>query len=169
MSNRGRSLLIGGIHLLLVASLTGKLIVDRVTLPRGWARAVAYDPDLPIRGRYVSLTLIVPPVDSATTDSLYRNYFGHLTVVGDRVKSTFGTADVDQSVHWTVRAGDSVLVLHDPVAFFIPDGVPDPSIRPAGEALWAEVTIPRRGPPRPIRLGVSTGEGPIVPLKISGQ
>ena len=44
--------------------------------------------------------------------------------------------------------------LAEPVAFFIPEHVPDPSRRPAGEELWAEVTIPRSGPPRPIRLGV---------------
>jgi hypothetical protein len=40
------------------------------------------------------------------------------------------------------------------VAFFIPEHVPDPSVRPPGEELWAEVTIPGSGPPRPIRLGV---------------
>ena len=36
----------------------------------------------------------------------------------------------------------------------IPEHVPDPSRRPAGEELWVEVTIPRAGAPRPIRLGV---------------
>ena len=40
------------------------------------------------------------------------------------------------------------------IAFFIPEHVPDPSIRAAGEELWAEVTLPRKGAPRPIRLAV---------------
>jgi len=40
------------------------------------------------------------------------------------------------------------------VAYFIPEHVADPSRRAPGEELWAEVTIPRAGAPRPIRLGV---------------
>ena len=52
----------------------------------------------------------------------------------------------------------------EPLAFFIPEHVPDPSIRPAGEELWAEVTMPRKGAPRPIRLGVKRN-GELTPLK----
>jgi len=40
------------------------------------------------------------------------------------------------------------------VAYFIPEHVPDPSRRPPGEELWVELTVPRRGPVRPIRLAV---------------
>ena len=50
------------------------------------------------------------------------------------------------------------------LAFFIPEHVPDPSIRPADEELWAEVTIPRRGAPRPIRLAIKK-DGVLTPLK----
>jgi hypothetical protein len=50
------------------------------------------------------------------------------------------------------------------IAFFIPEHVPDPSVRPPGEELWAEVTIPRKGPPRPIRLGVKKN-GVLTPLQ----
>jgi hypothetical protein len=169
MTLRQRSLSIAVVHVALVAMLGGKLLVDRHFLPRGWARVVAYDPELPIRGRYVRLTLIVPAADSASAISLRGSGWPRLEVVGDRVVTGTGTEDARQPVHAIQLRGDSVLVLREPVAFFIPDGVPDPSIRPAGEALWAEVTIPRRGPPRPIRLGVSTGDGPVVPLEISGQ
>ncbi|MDM7951858.1 MAG: hypothetical protein QUV07_01365 [Cyanobium sp. CZS 25K] len=35
-----------------------------------------------------------------------------------------------------------------------------------GEQLWVEVTLPAQGPPRPIRLGVRRGEGPITPLEL---
>jgi hypothetical protein len=52
------------------------------------------------------------------------------------------------------------------VAFFIPEHIPDPSRRTQGEELWVEVTIPKTGPPRPIRLGVKKGDGPIVPLEL---
>ena len=50
------------------------------------------------------------------------------------------------------------------LAFFIPEHVPDPSIRPEGEELWAEVTLPRKGPPRPIRLAVKK-DGVLTPLQ----
>ena len=52
----------------------------------------------------------------------------------------------------------------DRLAFFIPEHVPDPSFRAPGEELWAEVTLPRKGPPRPIRLAVKK-DGVLTPLK----
>ena len=57
----------------------------------------------------------------------------------------------------------SIARLRDRLAFFIPPEGPDPSRRPAGERLWVEVTLPRQGPPRPIRLGVER-DGHIEPL-----
>jgi hypothetical protein len=50
------------------------------------------------------------------------------------------------------------------LAFFIPEHVPDPSIRAADEELWAEVTLPRKGAPRPIRLAVKKN-GVLTPLQ----
>jgi hypothetical protein len=50
------------------------------------------------------------------------------------------------------------------VAFFIPEHADDPSRRAAGEELWAEVTMPKRGRPRPIRLGVKKSDGTLTPL-----
>jgi len=64
-----------------------------------------------------------------------------------------------------VQAGDRSALLTEPVAYFIPEHAADPSVRPAGEELWAEVTIPRRGPPRPIRLGVWR-DGRLTPLDL---
>ena len=49
------------------------------------------------------------------------------------------------------------------LACFIPELVPDPSRRAPGEELWVEVTLPRRGPPRPIRLAVKK-DGGFTPL-----
>jgi len=42
----------------------------------------------------------------------------------------------------------------DPVAFFIPEHVPDPTRPAPGEELWVEVSVPRQGPPRPLRLAL---------------
>ena len=59
---------------------------------------------------------------------------------------------------WVVR-------LREPLAYFIPEHVPDPSARPVGEELWVEVTLPRKGPLRPIRLGVKKN-GVLTPLNL---
>jgi hypothetical protein len=67
----------------------------------------------------------------------------------------------------TISRGDKKLsVLDKRVAFFISEHIPDPSRRQPGEELWVEVTIPKKGPPRPIRLGVKQGDSPIVPIKL---
>jgi len=57
-------------------------------------------------------------------------------------------------------------LLAQPVLFFIPEHVLDPARRPAGEELWVELTVPKQGPPRPVRLGVKKGHGPIEPLAV---
>jgi hypothetical protein len=54
-----------------------------------------------------------------------------------------------------------------PLAFFIPENIPDPSVRQPGEELWVEVTLPKEGPPRPIRLAVKTDDGRFTPLDIN--
>ncbi len=47
------------LHILIVTSLGGKLLYDRAHRPRVWVRTGSVDPDLPIRGRYVTLQLAV--------------------------------------------------------------------------------------------------------------
>ena len=64
-----------------------------------------------------------------------------------------------------VRDGRQTAQVDPPLAFFIPEHVSDPSIRPAGEELWVEVTLPKQGPPRPIRLGVKK-DGVLTPLAV---
>jgi hypothetical protein len=113
----------------------------------------------------VRLALQIPLSNLDTTRGSYA-----LAGVRLEVRDTRVVGQIDDSVSapqvqlrrdpdgWTVR-------LADPVAFFIPEHVPDPSVRPAGEELWAEVTLPRKGPPRPIRLGVMKG-GRLAPLAL---
>ena len=55
--------------------------------------------------------------------------------------------------------------LRGAVAFFIPPNVPNPSRRAPGEELWAEVSVPKKGAPRPIRLGVKK-DGVLTPLDL---
>ena len=54
-----KGLLLGALQVALVASLGAKLAWDRHRLPRAWAKAATYDPNLPIRGRYLALQLEV--------------------------------------------------------------------------------------------------------------
>jgi len=59
MSQLRKGLIFALIQTIFVASLGAKLLWDRGRLPRGWAATQGYDPDLPIRGRYISVTLLV--------------------------------------------------------------------------------------------------------------
>jgi len=61
MTGLAKGMIIAAAQVGLGASVGGKLYYDRATHPRVWARAVPYDPDLPSRGRYVSLRLLVEP------------------------------------------------------------------------------------------------------------
>jgi hypothetical protein len=164
MTPRQVGLALAVVHAGLVASLGAKLLADRASLPHGWARTAPFDPDLPIRGRYVRLRLEVP-LDSMPADiGRWDRRSIRLESVDDRVAATLDTTAETMAQLDSVPGGVRV-TLAEPVAFFIPEHIPDPSIRPAGEELWAEVTLPRRGPPRPIRLGVMKG-GSLAPLEI---
>ena len=164
MTPRQAGLALALIHTGLVASLGAKLLADRARLPHGWARTVPYDPDLPIRGRYVRVRLEVP-VESLPTDiGRWDRRAVRVAVVEDRVVAALDTAAPTMAQFDSVPEGVRVS-LDQPVAFFIPEHISDPSIRPAGEELWAEVTVPRRGPPRPIRLAVMR-DGALTPLEI---
>jgi len=149
MTAKTRGLIVAGLQLAIVCSLAGKFYIDRVVRPRTWVRTVGYDPEALIRGRYVSLRLAVEARDPRP-GSMVR-----LDVEDDRLVALVdrdGYAVLQQP---TGRVSDWSV---GPVAVFIPEHVPDPTIRKQGEELWAEVTVPRRGLPRPIRLGVKRGD-----------
>ena len=158
-----KGVVIAAIHVGLVASLGAKLLYDRWTRPRVWTLAVPYDPELPIRGRYVSLS---PVIELKGNEGKETAATVVLEVTGNRlVAEAASPGSSDLHVRFTLRGDKRLAVLREPLAFFIPEHIPDPSRRPPGEELWVEVTIPAKGPPRPIRLGVKKGDGPIVPLR----
>ena len=162
MSPRVRKgVIVAVIHVALVASLGAKMLADRAMRPRVWARVVPFDPNLPIRGRYVRMA-IEAPADSSVQSA----YWGEFEPALRNDELVFVPAD-ENGLRGSaeLRNGRYVVVLREPLAYFIPEHVPDPSIRPAGEELWVEVTLPRRGAPRPIRLGVKRA-GVLTPLKL---
>jgi hypothetical protein len=156
-------LIVAAVHVAIVTSVGAKLLVDRAARPRVWARAAPVDPNLPIRGRYVSLRVegMIDPdhaFTAASTPVALLSRDGKLVLV--RSDNPTGL-----TAHTVLRQGEAVAVLDQPVAYFIPEGIPDPSRRPAGEELWVELTLPAHGAPRPIRLGIRTA-GVLRPLAI---
>lgn len=70
-----------------------------------------------------------------------------------------------QVARWR-RADQTIVALEAPVDFYIPEHIPDPSRQPPGARLWVEVTVPPKGPPRPIRLAVKQNDV-LTPLNIN--
>jgi hypothetical protein len=143
-----RGFLLAALQLGIVLLTGAKYLVDRSTLPRAWARVRPFDPNLPIRGRYVRLALEVKLEDSAPSGAAVK-----LLAKDSELQAIATTEDTGNHLGWRLDGARGQL-LAEPVAFFIPEHIPDPSRRAVGEELWAEVTIPRTGPPRPIRLAV---------------
>jgi hypothetical protein len=151
------------VHVAIVAALGGKLLVDRAIRPRVWARTVPVDPDLPIRGRYVRIWIVATAGEGAAVPSASR-FPINLDVVDDRLIATPSPASTGLTATAIGPADERAVALDQPLAYFIPEHVPDPARRAPGEELWVEVTVPRRGPPRPIRLGVKK-DGVVTPLE----
>ncbi len=169
------------IQVLIVCSLGAKLLYDRRTRPQGWFRAQRYDPNLPIRGRYLSLQIEVN--DSRSPEEVEKKFGSEIQAMENqqahynyRSMYDFGRecgfiamrdagpiAEFDQSEAWNcdnlsfVRwktGSENRLRLTEPILFFISDTAKDPTRLSTGEELWVQATIPQKGPPRPIALGV---------------
>ena len=170
MNQLQKGFLFAVIQVLLVSSLGAKLLWDRGTSPRGWAATRGYDPDLPIRGRYINISLLVkadavfPLSQGLTTFPAYGSQNVELVVNNGRIAAvpadhyTGLTASAPQS-----RDGEVLATLSPPVVYFLPEHAADPMrSRPTG-TLYLEVTLPPKGPPRPIRFGTKVGSE-IVPM-----
>ena len=162
MSTLTKSLVVALIHILIVLSLGGKLLYDRQTRPRVWVRTRSVDPDLPIRGRYMALRLQV----QAPWFQAKQNYvWNSVTLAADNGTLVANKSETSTGISvsfWGNRPNQpnqqppSELFLDQGVLFFLPEHAEFPRLD-AGEELWAEVTIPRKGPPRPIQLALKRG------------
>ena len=161
-----KGLAVAAAQVLLVAGIGAKFLSERASYPRLWVETAPYDPDLPIRGRYVNIALLVeadrevPGADAGRAPNMF---MARLEARGDRLVAA---QDDDNGRHWvrSGRCGDEACwQLAAPLAYFIPEHATDPSRQPGGASLWAEVTLPPTGAPRPIRLGVHEGKA-IVPI-----
>jgi len=158
-----KGLIVAAIHLALVSSLGAKLVIDRATRPRVWARTYPVDPDHPLRGRYVLMRVQAEAIGFVRGQSIEGV---KLVARGETLGLEAVSEDTGLTAHvTTTRDGREVAVLDQPLAYFIPEHVHDPSQRSPGEELWVEVTLPKRGGPRPIRLGVKK-DGVVTPLDL---
>ena len=169
------------IQLALVSSIAAKYLYQRSTCPRVWTRTAAYDPEMVMRGRYLSLRLTVDGCQSTLPSALHaifpRNTDGttrkggfhvnwqgavrfraKLKVEGNKLlairipEADLTSKGVDVTA-WPDSACDAMR-LDEPVDFYIAEHAVDPTPLQPGQELWLEVTVPPLGPPRPIQLAL---------------
>ena len=70
----GVSIVLLVIQLLIVSSIAGKYLWQRWRCPRVWTRAAAIDPELPMRGRYLSLQLTVDGCQSTLPSAKFATF-----------------------------------------------------------------------------------------------
>ncbi len=168
------------IQLLIVSSIAGKYLYQRWRCPRVWTRAAAIDPSLPMRGRYLSLQLTVDgcqstlpsaklatfprdvngaiksgpyvlrpqPVDFRANLKVENNKLVAVRIEGQE-DSTAG-----EEISATPGAPCDQMRLTDGVDFYIADTAQSPLPLQPGQELWIEVTVPPKGPPRPLQLAL---------------
>lgn len=179
------------IQLVIVSSVAAKYLYQRAVCPRVWTRTVAYDPEMVMRGRYLSSQLIVDGCQSTLPSGKNAVYPRDLNGVPHGSKYA---VVAPQAVHFQARLavkenklvairlpdseddskGQSVgawpnnscenMRLDEPVDFYIPENAVDPSLRRQVEELWMEVTVPPKGPPRPLQLALKDRDGTWKPL-----
>ena len=174
---RRRAILLIIIQCLFICSIAGKYLYERATCPRVWVRVAQYDPNLPMRGRYLALSPLVDACSLLRDDASNsaRTPYGsggrpnNSAFVGQwRVitKARNGKLIVEDASNILPRSETQAIWLNGGqtcdlarltpgMDFFIPDTAKSPFPSKPGEELWVEVTVPPAGPPRPIQLAVS--------------
>ena len=166
------------VQMALVLSIAGKYLHERRTQPRVWVRAGHFDPNLPLRGRYLALQPEVDacglPRDPARLQGQFKNSQGkelpgywefsttlevrHGGVVAIEARHEKNPSEV-QRVTLSGNQPCERARLSESVNVFIPDTARTPFPLKPGQELWAEVTVPKTGPPRPIQLALSDASG----------
>jgi len=168
------------IQMAIVSSIAAKYLYQRWRCPRVWTRAAAIDPELPMRGRYLSLQLTVDgcqsTLPSAKLATFPRDVNGaikpgpfvlrpvpvdfraNLKVENNRFVAVRVEGQEDPTAGEEVSAAPGApcgqMRLEKPVDFYIAEGSRSPLPLNPGQELWIEVTVPPKGPPRPIQLAL---------------
>ncbi|WP_263354877.1 hypothetical protein [Acidicapsa acidisoli] len=189
MSLARTSLALLVIQLGLVSSIAAKYLLDRSVSPRVWTSAVAYDPSMIMRGRYLSTQLKIDacginlPIAKTNTnvppgDQTYFDPENTGTITGQlpvmvgvkngqlavlRIAKSHEEAH-SQSITLRKSALCNDAVLWTPVDFYLSETAKSPFPLQKGQELWVEVTVPSSGPPRPISLAIKSADGQWQPL-----
>jgi hypothetical protein len=186
----GTSVALLVIQLALVCSVAAKYLYQRWSCPRVWTRTAAYDPELVMRGRYLSLQLMVDgcqstlpsakradfprDVNGAAVQGQYAirgegnvEFPAELKVANHQLLAIAIRDEEKGSVGRKVAAWPGApcdqMRLVDPVNFYIAEHAHSPIPLARGAELWIEVTVPSKGPPRPVQLALKQ-EGRWEPL-----
>ena len=178
-----RALLLLVIQIALVSTIAAKYLYQRNTCPRVWTRAVAFDPEMILRGRYLSAQIYVDTCGLTMPEhslnpfpnlketpnafsSVYFNQNGTFTQrLASHITAHNGHLIADSLVPANTPAGQYIQMrgsfncaaafLEEPVDFYLPSNAQSPFPLPQGAELWIEVTVPPKGPPRPLNLAIS--------------
>jgi hypothetical protein len=169
------------IQMAIVSSIAAKYLYQRWTCPRVWVRSTAYDPDLLVRGRYLSVQVTVdgcrstlPSAEQAAmphdkdglpTGKVFSvnqpqpvQFEARLRVQGNTLEAIripdAQSQDGGQMVTALPGSKCNEMQLQSPVDFYIPEHAADPTPSKRGQELWVEVTVPPKGPPRPVQLAL---------------
>jgi hypothetical protein len=177
----GASVTVLVIQLAIVGSIAAKYLYQRWTCPHVWTRSAAYDPELVMRGRYLSLQLTVDGCQSTLPSSKQAEFprdsngvvvsgrFGlrytnenefpaQLKVVDNRLTAIHLRDNEDSHSAQMVTTWHALtcedMRLVAPVNFYLSEHARSPLPLARDAELWIEVTVPPKGPPRPIQLAL---------------
>jgi hypothetical protein len=174
------------IQLAIVSSIAAKYLYQRWTCPKVWTRAVAYDPELVMRGRYLSIQLHVNacgielphPADYVKQDSS-EILFDRKGIATPYIDAHIGIKNnvlavesLDESgfdkntmaIQLRQRESCDKAMLIPGIDFYISETAKSPFPLAKGSEVWVEVTVPPKGPPRPIAMATKDSEGHWQPL-----
>lgn len=156
-----KSVAVAVIHGAVVLSVWANYAWQQRSLPRAWARAAPYDPYDVLRGRYVQLRVTAAVEPGTPLGGLSGQ--GRLFVQGGRLHLAPAECCVGFSAG---SASRNEITISQPVRFYIPENIPDPSRLEPGDELWVEVTVPPDAAPRPLQMARKKKDGSWIPLRL---
>lgn len=165
MNTRNRAIALVVIQCLLVSSIAAKYVYERATRPRVWVRAAQYDPELPMRGRYLALSpevdvcRLTPQHENNFREGWYRSYRVQLSARDGKLVAEDAGNRLPRGDYPMATASNrnpcERAQLSPGIDYFVPENAPSPFPLKPGQELWLEVTVPPSGPPRAIQLALS--------------
>jgi len=176
------------IQLVIVSSIAAKYLYQRWTCPRAWTRAVADDPELVMRGRYISAQIHVDACGVSFPEqarfgssrpgdvTLFEKHGVGLPYLNARLVAKNGRLAVASLVddersdsrnqRIEIRNGSACrdAFLQQSIDFYLSETAKSPFPLAKGQQLWVEVTVPPKGPPRPLGLALKGADGSWHPL-----